>query len=101
METSFDLVIIGAGTLDCITMASFLLIDVGRILRVVRGEDVPRMRTRCQLKDIRFSETSLIPAGRVVSSPELMVLPRMLASAESGLRKISTRVSRRTTFEER
>jgi hypothetical protein len=42
----------------------FFLSNVGRILRVVRSEDVPRMRTRCQLKDIRFGETSLIPAGR-------------------------------------
>ena len=65
METSFDLVIIGAGMFDCIMMASFLLIDVGRILRVVRSEDVPRMRTRCQPKDIRFGETSLILRARL------------------------------------
>jgi hypothetical protein len=60
METSFDLIIIGAGTFDCIMMAS-LLIEACRILRVVRNEDVPRMRTRYQPKDIRFGETSLIP----------------------------------------
>ena len=41
METSFDLIIIGAGMFGSIIRAALFLIELDRVLWLVRGKDVP------------------------------------------------------------